>query len=432
MDRRDFIEKSATLSLAAMLSTCGPYLYAGQSDSEVGNMLRKWRRGEFEVHFIYTGAAESIFMIFPDGTSMLLDCGEQDTQLLGKRAVPRKPDGSRMSGEWVARYVQRVNPHGKNVDYMMLSHYHCDHAGCDTVYVPQKEGVPPLPYRLSGFGQAAQYLHFSRAFDRCWPDYTEPIPLLDDKKSVKSQMKAFYDYMHEHEGLEIERFMVGAKDQVRLLHSPSSYPSFSVRNICGNGYIASPDGSITDLYAGEKEGVERINENGFSLGMIFSYGPFRYYTAGDFSHRFKRSDGTSVDIEKELAKVVEACQVSKLNHHGHISMPTELVSALKSRIYISSTWNTRHCTDDTLEHLMDKSAYQGERMVCPCFMPSTRLETLKENSRDDLLGALCHDCFEPCHVVLRVGRGGRRYSVSYISAADESMTVRSVMRFNSV
>ena len=430
MDRRTFLETAALGAGAVLLKNCmGEWeaLYAcGTRDAGVGKALPKWRRGQFQVHFIYTGAAESLFMIFPDGTSMLLDCGEQDTLALGDAAVPRLPDRSRLAGEWIARYVERVNPRGRDVDYMMLSHYHCDHGGSGTIY---SHTEAPLPYRLSGFGEAAQTLRFGKAFDRCWPDYTEPIPLLDDPKQVMSQMRKFYAYQTRHNGLAVERFQVGATGQVRLLHRPGAYPSFQVRNICGNGYIADAEGHLTDLYAGEKEGVERINENAFSLGMIFRYGPFRFYTAGDFSHRWTKKDGTPVDIEKDLARVVEPCQVSKINHHGHRSMPTELVAALRSRVWINSTWNQRHCTDDTLERLIDRNAYPGERVVCPGMMPPERRARLKANGQESMLDDVARASFEGGHVVLTVEKGGRDYSVSYLTAADESMTVRSVMRF---
>ena len=163
--------------------------------------------------------------------------------------------------------------------------------------------------------------------------------------------------------------------------------------------------------------------------MIFSYGPFRFFSAGDFSHRWDKADGTPVDIEKELAKVLEPCQVSKVNHHGHHSMPTEIVAALRSRVWINSTWNQRHCTDDTLERLTDRNAYPGERLVCPCLMPVERRVTMDVNGQSSLLDDVAEASFEAGHVVLTVEPGGRRYSVAYVTAAGESMHVRSVMRF---
>ena len=45
---------------------------------EKGKVWPGWKRGEFQTHFIYTGRSESVFMIFPDGTTMLVDCGDYD------------------------------------------------------------------------------------------------------------------------------------------------------------------------------------------------------------------------------------------------------------------------------------------------------------------------------------------------------------------
>ena len=430
MDRRNFIKAAAATGAMVALGEFQDLFALGARDREAGKALKKWRKGLFQVHFIYTGAAESIFMIFPDGTTLLLDCGDQNTAALGERAVPCLPDALRRSGEWVARYVRRVNPRGSEVDCMMLSHYHCDHAGAETVYSKEvlRRG---LPYRLSGFSEAAEYLSFGKSFDRCWPDFNYPVPLNDDNKKVLSHMRSFYDYMSSERGMSIERFKVGATDQICMLHDAASFPSFSVRNICGNGFIASPDGSLIDLYEELKSRGESIAENALSLGMIISYGPFRFFTAGDFSHRWKRSDGTPVDIEKELAALVPPCQVAKINHHGHVSMPAELVAALRSRVWISSTWNQRHCTDDTLERLVSRETYPGERLVCPELMPLERRLSMQEKGRTPLLDDVAPASFDAGHVVLTVEKGGKEYSISYITAADESMTVRSVMHFKS-
>ena len=336
MNRRQFISAATAAGLTAALGDWERLFAMGRTDPSVGQALAAWEKGQFQVHFIYTGAAESMFLIFPDGTSMLLDCGQQDTASLGVRAVPCLPDRSRLAGEWIARYVKRVNPRGREVDYMMLSHYHTDHAGCETIYSYEED---TLPYRLSGFGEAARYLQFGKAFDRCWPDYTYPVPLQDDNKRVMSQMRKFYEYQASRGGMSVERFQVGATDQVRLLHRPAAYPDFHIRNLCGNGSIAAPDGTLIDLYPDYKRKGSHIPENALSLGMIIQYGPFRYFTAGDFSARRKRENGTVFEIETELARVVEPCPVSKLNHHGHKSMPPELVAALRSRVWINSTWN---------------------------------------------------------------------------------------------
>ena len=62
----------------------------------VGKALPPWKAGEFQVHFIYTGVAESMFWIMPDGMTMLLDCGDHPAITRGKKALWTLPDGFQM------------------------------------------------------------------------------------------------------------------------------------------------------------------------------------------------------------------------------------------------------------------------------------------------------------------------------------------------
>ena len=146
MDRRDFIKRSA-LATAALMLDWEKAFAAGANAPEAGKAWKGWKKGHFQVHFIYTGVAESMFMIFPDGTSMLLDCGHHNAIGRGKLAVPVLPSPDRHSGEWIARYVLRVNPKGKDVDYMMLSHYHQDHGGDKNfnASILERDGKPLSP-----------------------------------------------------------------------------------------------------------------------------------------------------------------------------------------------------------------------------------------------------------------------------------------------
>ena len=47
-------------------------------DSPEQQQFPAWQEGEMEIHHIYTGRGESNFMIFPDGTSLLVDVGDWD------------------------------------------------------------------------------------------------------------------------------------------------------------------------------------------------------------------------------------------------------------------------------------------------------------------------------------------------------------------
>ena len=192
MDRRNFIKASAAATAALMLDWEKAFAL-GTKAPEVGKAWKGWKKGHFQVHFIYTGVGESMFMIFPDGTSMLLDCGDHDvvsrSQARGRVPLPLLPGGSRHAGEWIARYVLRVNPGHDKVDYMMLSHYHTDHGGGRDFYSGIKPGTED--YRLSGFSEAAEYLSFGKAFDRGYPTMNEPIPIPHSTERI--QMEQFYD-----------------------------------------------------------------------------------------------------------------------------------------------------------------------------------------------------------------------------------------------
>ena len=104
--RRDFLRGAVAAAAAGAVEGCRP---------------DAWRPGHFQVHMIYTGTAESLFLVFPDSTSMLLDCGDTNphkfnVERFGPQELPILPSESRRSGEWIARYVERVNPRGRDVN----------------------------------------------------------------------------------------------------------------------------------------------------------------------------------------------------------------------------------------------------------------------------------------------------------------------------
>ena len=428
MERRTFIKTSLLAGAGLLLTDWEVAFAAGCHDIRAGKPWQGWKEGQFQIHFIYTGVAESMFLIFPDGTTMLLDCGDFDALARGEKAVPLLPGAEKHAGEWIARYVTRVNPAVTDVDYMLLSHYHNDHAGSDRFYAGKviRDGEE---FCLSGFSQAAEILSFRKAIDRCWPDYDDPIPDTANggDPDTAEHMKKFYRYMSQHRGLEIEKFRLGATDQIVPLKHPERYPGFRVRNICANGRIAAEDGTVTDLFAAKKAaGVKKLNENAMSLGMVFSYGDFRFYTAGDFSARFKDPDGTPCFIEDDIAAVCGRANVAKVNHHGHNSMSPKLVAALRPQVWVSCVWDQLHNLPPCMELLADRSLYPGDRIICPTIMPAERRA---KDGGAAWMNDIARDSYEGGHVVVNVEKGGRRYSVSYLTAADESMTVRSVLHF---
>lgn len=118
MNRREFVKGASACAVAVMSKGVRAFAAEGQ-DPKPGARWPGWHEGEFQFHVIYNGRAESDFCIFPDGTSLLIDSGDYKPPRR-EWFVSALPDRSRGPGEWVARYVERVNPHGRDVDYFLL------------------------------------------------------------------------------------------------------------------------------------------------------------------------------------------------------------------------------------------------------------------------------------------------------------------------
>ena len=146
------------------------------------------------------------------------------------------------------------------------------------------------------------------------------------------------------------------------------------------------------------------------------------YTAGDFEDRQKQGDGSVWEIEDAMAETVGAATVAKIDHHGNSSMCEKLVATLRSQVYVGCIWDWFHVDDATMTRLADRSLYDGERLLCPGIL------TKERRVRDALrpwLKDVPEACFEGAHVVVDVLLGGKEFSVSFVSAADESMRVES-------
>lgn len=84
---------------------------------KAGDVLPPWAPGELDIHHINTGKGDSIYFIFPDGTTMLANAGTAGRK---DRVTPPRPDGSRRPGEWIGRYIRHMAPAGAapQLDYV--------------------------------------------------------------------------------------------------------------------------------------------------------------------------------------------------------------------------------------------------------------------------------------------------------------------------
>ena len=420
MKRKTRLVKKTIFAVAALAAGA----LAAADGAGVGKPLGKWTPGHFQVHAIYTGCGEQMFLVFPDSTTMLLDCGDCAAMTRGEYAVPVLPrEPYRLGGDWVSRYVQRVNPNGRNVDYMVITHWHNDHGGTPswcTSETSRKIRWWSVPYKRSGFGIAIEDLKFATAVDRGYPTYDDPI-FQDTPDHTLPHWREIVKFVARRDGTRCEKFRLGATDQFRPLHGEAK--GFSVFNLCANGRVAFPDGRVVDCYAERLAATPKptyLNENGMSLGMIFTYGKFRFYTAGDFSDAWTRADGTTCEIEDVMAEAVPPCSVAKVSHHGCGGSPRKIVAALRPKVWLSCILDTLQNQADVMARLADRSLYPGERLLCPTVFPASRQ---KADANSPWIGDVAPASFGAGHVVIDVPPGGETFSVCYLTAEDESMVV---------
>ena len=106
-------------------------------------LLPHWEEGFLDIHTIATGRGDACLIIMPDGTTMMIDAGDN-----GKAKDKQHPDGSMKPGEWQARYMKHFMeglPGGGALDYAMVTHLHDDHIGSVRDALPGSDG-----YALSG------------------------------------------------------------------------------------------------------------------------------------------------------------------------------------------------------------------------------------------------------------------------------------------
>ena len=76
MNRRHFLRTTA-LAGAACLIDFETAFARGMKDPLVGQAWHGWRNGQFQIHFIYTDVAESMFMFFMFNTITYLTASDE-------------------------------------------------------------------------------------------------------------------------------------------------------------------------------------------------------------------------------------------------------------------------------------------------------------------------------------------------------------------
>jgi hypothetical protein len=389
INRRSFLSGSAAALIGAAggcTSFCGGERYPG------------WRPGEMDIHFIHTGQGECTFFIFPDGTTMLLDCGYVEVRKPGyAEALPAAPSSKRRSGEWIRRYLERLIPQ-REIDYLMISHWHSDH-------------VDGLPDVLESF-------RFKNYYDHQFPfagKYSTGI----DQRSFDFVQK--WLPQAQRDGMKVEAFKVGAKNQLYLQHDSRSYYRrvFEIRNVAANGSVWDGKEGFRDFAAVhvKKTGIKTIYENLLSSAIRIRYGNFTYFTGGDIESSLVDADGNKFSIEDAVGKVVGKVCACKTNHHAcPPTMREDFLRSLQPKLILSSTWSPNQINDVTLERMTSRKIYPGERTIAYGQIPY-----FKKGAYADR--AFMRDIAPEGHAVIKVNPGGFAYRLYTLTTKDESMKI---------
>ena len=407
INRRDFVK-------AGIASATMPWLGGCLTGPAVGERYPGWKPGELDIHFIHTGVGEQTFFIFPDGTTMLLDCGDTH-HVKYMTDVPPLPSGLRFGGEWVSRYIQRLIPQ-REIDYAMISHWHGDHTG-DLMFGGKRTKDGRVVCGLPLVGEDFRFRHY---LDHQYPQMAQHR--FDPDPDSLSLMREWLPRA-QAQGMQAHRFEVGALNQIRLLRDPAAYPTFEIRNIAANAVIW--DGADGTIDVGKthvaKKGKDAIHENRLSSAIRIRYGNFSYYTGGDNELTMLGEDGREFSWEALLGRTVGPVDVCKTHHHaGTFGMTPEFVREVRSQVYLSSVWQARMVDHKSLSAMCSRELYPGDRIVCFGHVAACRRDVA------DCYGG---DIAPAGHAVVKVAPGGGTFRVFTLDAHDEEMRIQYVRDF---
>ncbi len=386
------------------------------SSQTVGKVLPAWSGGTLDIHHINTGRGDSTFFVLPDGTTMLVDVGAVDYE--PPVAAPAWPDSSRTPGEWIARYVERFHPQGKDgaLDYVLLTHFHDDHMG-----KVQKDTklAANAHYRLSGVSELAEYVKIRKLIDRAWPAYDYPVKWDGE---LAANYRSFINWQVKNNNMLVEQFTPGRSDQIELLKHPGEYSQFKLRNIISNGELWTGKGDETrsifpplSTLAAE----DLPSENMCSLAFELSYGPFNYFTGGDMPGVADTGVPEWHDVETPVGKIVGPVDVHVVNHHGYPDAANQsFLESLKPRVNIISAWSPTHPGTRVMYRLLSERLYAGPRDIfITNLLPETKV----------VLGSwMLKFKSEQGHIVVRVLPGGQKYYIFVLDQNSEEYLVKAI------
>lgn len=386
-----------SLCLAVVTLTAG---YNGKK-ARKGRTLPAWSEGYLDIHTISTGRGECIFLVLPDGTSIVVDAGEFSREGKKHKNVLQRPNAQTRPTKAFGDYIRHFLPEGKEaVDYFNLSHFHMDHMGnMEPEYVKSAEG----DYTLTGVMALYHHVPFREVIDRAYGDY-DSLKVKAMSVKVMEEYKKFLNYHVAKGDIKATQFELGAVNQFAMKYNAAAYPNFRIENICSNGYVWD-NGKAVNVYEGIRE---KLRENAASCGFVIRYGAFDFLTAGDI--------GDYHDLELCVAKAVGQVEAVKAHHHlSPHSMCQPSMEVLRPQTLVATSFYVREIQPDK-----SKFGYI-DNLGCDIYCTSVG-ESLLEQYPEQY--AVCKATSG--HNVIRVAPGGKSYMVYTLDDTDSKYRINRI------
>ncbi|MCH3982009.1 MAG: MBL fold metallo-hydrolase [Prevotella sp.] len=351
-----------------------PFLFVVRMSAQIP----QWKKGYLDIHTIFTGHGNSQYIVFPDGTTLMIDAGDHRTDPYNRKYAPMRcspiyPDSTFTAASAIANYIRQAQSGQHEViDYFLITHFHSDHYGEANPVFPMS---PQGNYILNGLTELAAYIPIHTIVDRGYPQYAFPVDMrhrVNDDGSPKDpsfhNYLQFIQYQMEKKGLKVEKFDVGSDRQfVPLGTWDKTYPSFSVRNIKAGNIMWTGKGRRTKVLFSKDDlmGNSNVfNENPLSCAIVIRYGSFVYYAGGDNTGLYDQDHKRWFDVETPMAKVIGKVSAMSLNHHGNRDATNlNFLNALDPKVVIMQTWSSDHPGQEVGQRLISPNVGTRHRDV---------------------------------------------------------------------